>query len=72
MKLFQAELSKRPILLTSASITIEDKYAEFVEYVKKTRIEIFHQDGNGKKQKEWLKIEILETVNKKAQAFLEW
>ncbi len=72
IKAFQTELINRPTPSTSTNANINQKYSEFVDYVNDISKKIFEVDSNGKKQKEWLTNEIMETVDKKGQAFLDW
>ncbi|CAF3704228.1 unnamed protein product [Rotaria sp. Silwood1] len=69
---FQQELERRPTTTSSNTMSINDKYSEFVEYVKKVSVDIFQQHGNGIQRKEWLTDEIIEAVEKKANAFIQW
>ncbi|CAF4222130.1 unnamed protein product [Rotaria sp. Silwood2] len=69
---FQRQLNGRPQQQQTSSQTIDDKYNSFVDYVHQASGAAFQQDGNGGKQKEWLTDEILDLVDKKAKAFLDW
>ena len=69
---FQAELSRRPSQTESSTDNIDHKYNVFVNYVPQTSTTLFQQDTNTKKRKEWLTDEIMDIVNKKSKAFLEW
>ena len=66
---FQAELSRRPSQTKSSIDNIDHKYNVFVGQTSTT---LFQQDTNIKKRKEWLTDEIMDIVNKKSKAFLEW
>ena len=70
VKVFQAELKNRSTASGSDNMTINQKYANFVDYVNKTSNEIFTHDNSDKKRKEWVTNEIMEIVDKKAKAFL--
>ncbi|CAF3436013.1 unnamed protein product [Rotaria sp. Silwood1] len=72
VKEFQVELMNRPTASNSNNMTINQKYANFVDYVNKASKKIFTHDSNGKKRKEWVTNEIVEAVDKKAKAFLQW
>ena len=67
---FQVQLNRRPQQPTSP--TIDQKYTDFAEYVRQTSVSIFQQDRNGRKHKGWLTDEILDVIDKKAKAFLDW
>ncbi len=69
---FQTELLNRPTSSNSTNMNINQKYAEFVEYVNSASEKIFAHDSDGKKQKEWITNEIMEAVDQKAEAFLQW
>ncbi|CAF3715602.1 unnamed protein product [Rotaria socialis] len=69
---FQAHLNKQLQQPTYSPQTIDQKYTNFVDYVRQTSGSIFQQDGNGRKYKEWLTDEILDVVDRKAKAFLDW
>ena len=72
IKAFQDELTQRPSPTNRASMAINEKYSDFVAHVSKASEKIFKLDNDGRKRKEWLTDEIMEIVDKKAQAFLEW
>jgi hypothetical protein len=70
---FQKDIEEMRKEVANDTMTIDEKYANFVEYVKKTGYEYFQQERNNhRKQKEWLTDEILDIVNEKAKAFLDW
>ncbi|CAF4976917.1 unnamed protein product, partial [Rotaria sp. Silwood1] len=70
---FQAQLNNRPQQQhTSTTSTIDDKYNAFVDYVRQASRASFQDDQAGRKYKEWLTDEILDLVDKKAKAFLDW
>ena len=62
----------RPAASGSDNMTINQKYANFVDYVNKASNEIFTHDNSDKKRNEWVTNEIMEIVDKKAKAFLQW
>ena len=68
---FQVQLNRRP--QPSPSQTIDQRYTDFAEYVcRQASISIFQQDRNDRKHKEWLTDEILDVIDTKAQASLDW
>ncbi len=70
---FQKDIDEMRKEAANDTMTIDEKYANFVEYVKKTGYGHFQQEQNNhRKQKEWLTDEILDIVNKRAKAFLDW
>ncbi|CAF3297940.1 unnamed protein product, partial [Rotaria sp. Silwood2] len=69
---FQVQLNRRLQQPTSPHQTIDKKYTDFVDYVRQTSGSIFQQDRNVRKHKEWLTDEILDVVDKKSKAFLDW
>ncbi|CAF1313999.1 unnamed protein product [Adineta ricciae] len=69
---FQAELMNRPSTTDPNNVTINAKYSEFATHINNIGQNIFKLDDNNRKQKEWLTDEILEIVDMKAKAFLEW
>jgi exonuclease III len=72
IKAFQDELMNRPVQPNLTNVNINQKYAEFVNYVNNASEKIFKDHNSGKKQKAWLTDEIMEIVDEKARAFLEW
>ena len=72
VKQFQDELEQRVTNPNTNIRTADSKYSEFVECVKKVSTDVFQQDTIGRKRKEWLTDEILDVVDKKVVAFLEW
>ena len=73
MKLtFQAEVNKRSSEPRTTSHNIDCKYTEFVNHIRQASEVSFQQDVSNKKQKEWLTDEIMNVVDKKAKAFLDW
>lgn len=72
MKTFQDELMNRPVPNAAASTTINEKYSDFVAYVHNSSEKIFISDNDGRKQKDWLTNEIMEIIDRKAQASLDW
>ena len=52
--------------------TSNDKYADLVATIKDLSEQHFGQDENNVKRKRWLNDEVLDIVNKKVAAYLEW
>lgn len=70
---FQAQVNNRPQQQhTSSTSAIDNKYNTFVNNVRQASGVIFQNDQVGRKHKEWLTDEILDLVDKKAEAFLNW
>jgi hypothetical protein len=70
---FQKDIEEMRKEAANATMTFDEKYTNFVEYIKKTEYEHFQQDQNNhRKQTEWLTDEILNIVNEKAKAVLHW
>ena len=72
MKAFQDEITNRPVTTEPTNTTVNEKYSDFVAYVNNASEKFFKSNNDGRKQKEWVTDEIMEIVDKKAQAFLEW
>ncbi|CAF2827696.1 unnamed protein product [Rotaria sp. Silwood2] len=72
IKAFQDELAKRTTNTTTTSSNIDQKYNEFVHRTKNLSETIFGQNNNNTTQKKWITDEILHTIDKKAEAFLQW
>ncbi|CAF3398890.1 unnamed protein product [Rotaria socialis] len=72
-KKFQEQLLNKLEGIGAQKKTVNEKYDEFVDYVKNLGGTIFKQEQNTpRKAKEWLTDEILNLVNEKAAAFVEW
>jgi hypothetical protein len=72
-KEFQERLSNKLENIGAQNKTVKERYDEFTEYVKTLSGEIFNQEqSKSRKSKEWLTDEILNLVNEKAAAFVEW
>jgi exonuclease III len=72
-KKFQDQLSNKFQGIDAQDKTVSEKYDEFTEYVTTLSGSIFNQEQNkSRKSKAWLTDEILNLVNKKAAAFVEW
>ncbi|CAF1656013.1 unnamed protein product, partial [Adineta ricciae] len=69
---FQAELMNCPSTKGPNNVTINARYSEFTTHINNIGQNIFKLDDNNRKQKEWLTDEILEIVDMKVKAFLEW
>ena len=52
--------------------TANEKYTDLVRVVKQVSEQQFAPDGQGTKRKRWINDEVLDIINKKAAAFLEW
>ncbi|CAF0883692.1 unnamed protein product [Rotaria sordida] len=73
LKQFQNDLIPTLSDATDKSISIDEKYDRFVEHMKTNAEKIFRIDKNKiRKRKEWLTDEILEIVEKKSTAFVNW
>ncbi|CAF2121924.1 unnamed protein product [Rotaria magnacalcarata] len=70
---FQKGIKKMREAMKNDTMTVNQKYANFVKCVKGLGQQHFQQEQNNhRKQKEWLTDEILDIVNKKGKAFLNW
>lgn len=70
---FQSDIKKMQKKTENDIMTVDKKYTNFVECIKSLGQEHFQQEkSNHRKQKEWLTDEILDIVDKKAKAFLDW
>ncbi|CAM4846531.1 unnamed protein product, partial [Rotaria magnacalcarata] len=70
---FQKDIKKMQEEMANDTMTVDEKYVNFVKCIKRLGQEHFQQEQNNhRKQKEWLTDEILDIVNKKAKAFLDW
>ncbi|CAF0787582.1 unnamed protein product [Rotaria sp. Silwood1] len=73
LKQFQKDLIPTLSDATDETISIDEKYDRFVEHMKTNAEKTFKIDKNKiRKRKEWLTDEILEIVEKKATAFVNW
>ncbi|CAF2093080.1 unnamed protein product [Rotaria magnacalcarata] len=73
LKQFQKDLIPTLSDATDKTISIDEKYDRFVEHMKTNAEKILKIDKNrNRKRKEWLTDEILEIVEKKATAFVNW
>ena len=65
---FQEALSSLPPPITNNS-TCNERYKDFIQNVNDLSQQYFAQDRNSTKRKEWMTNEILNVIEKKAQAF---
>ncbi|CAF1529412.1 unnamed protein product, partial [Didymodactylos carnosus] len=73
LKQFQLDINSTLGEILGQSISAEEKYLSFVEFLKENAEKHFKLDKNfNKKRKEWLTDEILQLVDKKALAFVDW
>ncbi|CAM4844407.1 unnamed protein product [Rotaria magnacalcarata] len=73
LKQFQKDLIPTLSDATDKTISIDEKYDRFVEHMKTNAEKILKIDENkNRKRKEWLTDEILEILEKKATAFVNW
>ncbi|CAF2223088.1 unnamed protein product [Rotaria magnacalcarata] len=73
LKQFQKDLIPTFSDATDKTISIDEKYDRFVEHMKTNAEKILKIDKNrNHKRKEWLTDEILEMVEKKVTAFVNW
>ncbi|CAF1203414.1 unnamed protein product [Adineta steineri] len=72
-ELFQGDLNGTLSEASNESIGIDEKYSLFVEHLKIHAEKYFKLDNNtNRKRKEWLTDEILQIVDQKSLAFLNW
>ncbi|CAF2803830.1 unnamed protein product, partial [Rotaria sp. Silwood2] len=72
-KKFQEQLLNKLEGIGAQKKTVNEKYDEFTDYVNNVGGRIFKQEQNTpRRAKEWLTDEILNLVNEKAAAFVEW
>jgi len=70
---FQEQLSNKLEAIAAQKKPINEKYDEFTENIKTLSGAVFNDKQNtSKKRKEWLTDEILNLVDEKAAAFVEW
>ncbi|CAF1042994.1 unnamed protein product, partial [Didymodactylos carnosus] len=71
-KCFEDEVEEKRKTEYSNDMSLDEKYANFVKYVRECANKLFQSDDNTKPRKPWLTDEILDIVKQKASAFLNW
>jgi hypothetical protein len=73
LEMFQKDLQENRADLTERTLSIDEKYSLFLSYLKGNAEKHFKLDKNtNRKRKEWLTDDILQIIDRKSLAFVNW
>ena len=73
LEMFQKDLQETGAALTDRALSIDEKYSLFVSYLQGNAEKHFKLDKNtNRKRKEWLTDDILQIIDQKSLAFVNW